>query len=56
MRYENKTWEPVFKDISPFWSKVYFATDNGYIRILAAKAIFKKLSITERIVWFLDEH
>ena len=49
MKYSNPTWEPYFKDISPTLSKLYFLTNSGTIRYIAATMIFKKMGWTERI-------
>lgn len=53
--YKNETWEPFFEDISPVLAKLYFATNSGLLRSMVARAIFKKLSIMERIAVILDE-
>ena len=49
MKYSNPTWEPYFKDISHTLSKLYFLTNSGTIRYIAATMIFKKMGWTERI-------
>lgn len=50
-RYKNATWEPYFKEIQPFLSKIYFFTSIGPVKRFVAKLIFKKLSWMEAQKW-----
>lgn len=45
--YSNPVWEPVFQEISPFLSKIYFAFKLGIVKYVIANMIFFKLDIIE---------
>lgn len=47
-KYNNPAWEPYFSEISPILSKLYFATEIGFIRQFIAKIIFKKIGNIEK--------
>lgn len=46
-KYSNPNWEECFEIISPFWAKIYFATNFGPFKYLVAGIIFKNLSRME---------
>lgn len=45
--YSNPAWEPVFSEISPMLSKIYFGCKIGIVRYIIATIIFYKLDIIE---------
>ncbi len=45
--YNNPYWEPVFCEISPILSKIYFKSKNAHVKKFVAFLIFKKLDFME---------